>query len=1208
MSKLAISIDMGAVNNGVFYCVYDESAIKKKDAKALIIDKNKINFSKKSRRENRHRVRSYARRKLAKRYFLNLFEIDSLSNSQKESVFGLFNNRGYTFLSSDSEFEEISEITSEFLQEYLEELGAFRTKEEFEKFLSKFEELEDLEKFVDEKVEQIEKITQLNKAEIAKEFINYKDDFKTIKDDLKNIKKLFLQIVDEIKNGAKPRKKYLQELKKEIVSLDFIADKDAFYNLVGNISNLQLRILRKLINQKDRAKQFEKLKNYFWTFHYKSEDEKQRKAKLFDALKNAKTIEEFFTTCSPLLTVPPYEDMNNRSTYKCNSLHLNIELQKEQFKSLKKILESEFSYLLEDGFEKNPTKYLQRFFDLKKDATNKLYHPREVYKHKNPKAIESFKKLFGKEAYENLKDIAVRYYDEEAKIIDGIFDEKNSIFTKCNRNTPYKNNIKEILLKPLYGCEFSNTQAEALIEKIKQKRGLKAYMELVATKAKEYQNRFYFVVSDCLEDAKCINDNDIKKIVKNLDKRAKELQEILKSLGIQGGFFEKFEKIDAQNIKRVLNIFKQTFEILFKDIHGFNKTCKACTLENNIRSSEERVIAKRLLSDVAKPIDGMLDMMLDRLAYEVVAGIKSDMLEDIEKVELFLEQNRFEFEEGLMQIKGKKNKKNTQKEIDICPYTGEKFTKGEYDHILPQSKELYNSKANLIYASIQGNKEKGNKRYFLENLHKKHLKEVFKTEDLEQIKHFINENIAKIDEDTFTNFDNLPTKQQIAFRYALFMDNNSEAFKKAKNLLVRDKIKAFSNGTQKRLAQFIYKKLQDRVANIELEAKTIDAKLVSATRMDLSFDHETGEVNQLFKEERQKSHSHCIDAMVVFYLATSKLKGQKHRQKEYISQMVPKFDFWDVYVDSSEEKKIKKTTIKEKILEHKPMDSIGSVETLFRENMLKNHYLNVFKIDEKFYYGESKKSVEPFSGFNAKALEYFIQKNILTSFDNGAYRVEKERLFAILFDDKEEVVKNKKFFKKLDELRYTTQKKSIVALIEKFLNPLSNDEKKFIQQLINEKKPTKLDQFNEANLYSYFAKGSKTQHAKIVLKIDKTWKIVAAFLANNKESFLQEADDKLIFDDKALKELLKKSVFFKTTHQRKRKVKKEYSLPLKDTTDKPFLIRRKDIHKNTIYQTVFAKNSARGFVGRHYIHAGDKNIIPLKFEDYLKAYATPNSK
>ncbi len=72
--KLSISIDMGAVNNGVYYCKYEVDEILDKKAINFKIDKDKITFSKKSRRENRHRVRSYTRKKLAKKFFTKLFD------------------------------------------------------------------------------------------------------------------------------------------------------------------------------------------------------------------------------------------------------------------------------------------------------------------------------------------------------------------------------------------------------------------------------------------------------------------------------------------------------------------------------------------------------------------------------------------------------------------------------------------------------------------------------------------------------------------------------------------------------------------------------------------------------------------------------------------------------------------------------------------------------------------------------------------------------------------------------------------------------------------------------------------------------------------------------------------------------------------------------------------------------------------------------
>lgn len=271
-------------------------------------------------------------------------------------------------------------------------------KEDFEELLSQYEDVKDLEEFINSEVENIDKYYKSNKSELPKDYQAYQ---KELKADLKNIRDLFLDILKELKNGAKPRKKYLKEIQEEIATFDFIKDKKSFYNLVGNISNLQLRILRRLINTKENPMQFQKLKNYFLAFHYKSDEEKIRRKELFKLLNSTnEDIETFFKTCNLELTIPPYEDMNNRNTYKCNSLHLNISLNDEQKTALKNILESEyFGYLTEvfgGKVENSEIKYLQRFLDVKLNDDNKAFHPRNVFKFKESKAIETFKKLFGK--------------------------------------------------------------------------------------------------------------------------------------------------------------------------------------------------------------------------------------------------------------------------------------------------------------------------------------------------------------------------------------------------------------------------------------------------------------------------------------------------------------------------------------------------------------------------------------------------------------------------------------------------------------------------------------------------------------------------------------------------------------------------------------------------------------------------------------------
>lgn len=392
MNKLSIAIDMGAKNNGVFIVKTNNSDIVEKKAENIIIDN--INFSKKSRRENRHKDRNYKRRKLAKRLLIELINFNDFTKNQQESILGLLNNRGYTFLSTSSEFEKLNDETLQFNKKYLNSISDLKTKDDYEDFLTnKFEDEKELLEFLEKNIELIgitlndlqnfmnkknilndlenlskniiikfksfsyiktllykygfkdlgknqveitkklntenidlskldfnKEIMYINSLQFDEQFSN-KEKSKVIIEDLKELKKLFINIQNEINTGSKPRKKYLKEIKDEINSFEFIKDKEAFFNLVGNISNLQLRVLRKfyarVLNDKEK---YTILKKYFLAHHYKTENEKKRRKELFKILNSFDNLKEFLHNCKPENSIPPYEDMNNRDTYKCNSM------------------------------------------------------------------------------------------------------------------------------------------------------------------------------------------------------------------------------------------------------------------------------------------------------------------------------------------------------------------------------------------------------------------------------------------------------------------------------------------------------------------------------------------------------------------------------------------------------------------------------------------------------------------------------------------------------------------------------------------------------------------------------------------------------------------------------------------------------------------------------------------------------------------------
>ncbi|HIP11978.1 MAG TPA: hypothetical protein EYG73_04565 [Arcobacter sp.] len=1005
MKKLSISIDMGAKNNGIFIAKIDNDKIVDKKAKCIVIDKNSIKFSKVSRRANRHKVRNIKRRKLAKRLLWEILGREHFTKEQQELIQGLLNNRGYTYLSTSSEFESLQEESVEFIKVYYEDLKDLKTKDDFLEFLSddKFSDEKTLLEFLDKQIEKLEIEHKKKKSDFYKEF---RADHSIIKSDLKILKEFFINIQKEINTGSKPRTKYFKEIKEEIEKYDFIKDKESFFNLIGNISNLQLRVLRKYFNDKfddrfDDEKLYKKLNDYFRRFH-----DKDFETKVFEVFNTTKSLKEFLEKCSPMLTIPPHEDMNNRNSYKCNSMLIKDSVIAESLKkSVDRLLQnSAFKVLDEDGL--TYAQKLQRILDINSKIIPSTIYPRNVFKHQKDNSDIKWYQDILQDGFNEFSQFAKRYYREEEKVLSGIYED-SFLFRRCNLNTPYKNNIKHILLRPIYSYEFTKDEADKFLKDIKSVRGLQTSLKRVSEEAKNYQNSFYHIIEACFNNEECIEDKNIKTIIKNIDKNLSDLKTILQG---KDTYLATIDGVDSKNLKRVINIFKQTYEILFENISGFNKTCRHCTQENAVRSDEKCVIGKRLLSDVAKPIDGMLDMMLDRIAWEIVKDISKDDIEDIQNIEIVLEQNRFEFEESLIDIKRSSNNQIKQKKreykdrlnVNVCPYTGKKFEKGDWDHILPRSKGVYNSKANLIYCSIEGNQNvKKNQDYTLEMIKEEHLKAIFgKDKNLEEIKEIIEKGLDSIDVEKFTNFDNLKLHQQIALRYALFM-KGTKAYEKAFRIIKLDKIKTISNGTQKRLARKVHEKLvskfSDEMKQIDVNSKVVDNKQVSATRNDLAVDQETGEVNHLFKTDIQDAHSHCIDAMVAFYLVNKD------------------FDFDEIYVDNSA---IDQVTKSKTFINSENIKSYK----LFQDTVYSEHYKHFTK-EEKIVDLLIKHNLLYINKDNNKV--YIEDKNQIET----VAKIDKIKLSNLLFEAFEQ--KNEsllKVLKPLDKKRYNTTRKDIINI------------------------------------------------------------------------------------------------------------------------------------------------------------------------------------
>lgn len=723
--------------------------------------------------------------------------------------------------------------------------------------------------------------------------------------------------------------------------------KDEFYKFVGNVANIQTRVWRRYFNfvdykmpnfDKDKLKIYDdgklakQILRNFRDFRYEKKHEKDTfetiKPIMQDLMRELKSKKEqksllaltFLKSTDPVLTIPPYESRINKNPRACNAMSINPDnITSNLINITSKIFsnDEEFGFLLinENGEittpnfnDKNITaKYLQRFLDISKSKLNDSdLYPRNLSQDK----IENFKRFFALsdgEIEEFLK-FSRAYYDEVDSAKKGVL--KGKILKVCSLHTPHKHKNKAELISALFIkniknhgqisseefdklCDFmQNTGEYKSKAKNAKTRKIAKFFEDLDEVRKSYQNAFFH---EALNTLKALNENNDKNLDANLRKIVQDYEIIAKSIQENIKFCKFQTPFEASNLATNLNYLLQLGDIIFSDKNaGFLKTCKEHTMENLLRSGGE-AMASRLPSNSGKLINGKIEMYLDRLAYEIIK--QSPKFDDFDEVEINVEMNKFAFEENAIAIGLKKGAKKTKNENDlICPYGGEGISQSncEYDHIIARNDKgfnsVFNSTANLIPCESFENLKKSNKIYKLDDLHPKHLQSVFGTSNQAEIKDFISKNLATIDEKTYTNFYNLSKKEQNAFRYALFLREGKD-FQKAVRLLNQDKIKGYSNGTQKRFVNLLIekiKKLSKKIPNFSVNF--IDSKMLSATRTELSIMRE-----DIRKQNIQDSHSHCIDASLVFHLVNSKLIKNSNSQREFL------YDYFDeIYLSQSE--------------------------------------------------------------------------------------------------------------------------------------------------------------------------------------------------------------------------------------------------------------------------------------------------------------------
>lgn len=904
-----VAIDLGAKYSGVYLSHFadaDGPSGADKECVLLEVSKNNLDFMLKNRTAKRHQRRGYQRRKLAKRLFRAILRdaygvgVNDLSRKKREWLNGLFNRRGFTFLTEDNE-ERAEKLSNAPLQWISDHLDVFHTDADIETQLQvlssdpdQCSRLLDLPFFSTNREEQ-KRLLQTCDPALKKEA---KDAVKALRDSLR-------AVVRSEKEGHKPRKQYLEEVAADIRQCKWLKDDvlkpsgisaDEFAMLVGHISNMQLRVLRRYFADPsmakgghwDEARMRDKYARYIKAWHCKRPEERESKTALLEQLATGDSLLKIWTSTRAELSIPPYEDMNNRRPVKCRSLLLNEDELNRLFPDWKKAAEKIEAIDDPGVLAGKSARILQAFLDRSK--ADDEYELRagsmaEEGSAKHDHTLARLSESFGVEIAKGIIKIAGLYYSECSDAAAGNWNEKNkgNLLRLCNTNPPRRHKVAAQHFSAVLGAAVKQEQLDELRSKWREikfgARTLRGAMELAAKLQKDHGGAFK-------QALKVAEDPDIKKLIPLLENIGDALADFFPA-GRKELLADPF-------------IIAQMFNMLEGDQHGFSKTCRECSEDNAWRMEKPEgalgARARRLPADSVRPFDGMLARITDRLARDIARRKIEQMKNAGAGEELFIpvviEQNSFLYERNLQDLRKEmggmrnvKKQKNMEKAADrqveawqskrerivgasfnVCPYTGEDIgSRGQIDHIVSRAytrhagRGIFNAEPNLIYCTTVGNTQKNDAVYSLEQLHLKYLQAVFQSTDRNAIEQQIVEGWGRLKQNpkAITRFYALPEEDRRIIRHGLFVPAIRDEI--IRELDMQNRVRV--NGTQRWLCKCLATHLQDLVSrqfpdtSLTVRMFIVEAEAVHAMRQMLALTDA-----DFAKPERQPAFSHCIDA------------------------------------------------------------------------------------------------------------------------------------------------------------------------------------------------------------------------------------------------------------------------------------------------------------------------------------------------------------
>jgi len=727
-----IAIDFGAANTGVNISHLSDNNIIK-EGFTIIDDGKSIKWLQKERTQNRHQRRSIKRNKLAKRLLWQIlteeFKINNVEDDLCDFINGLLNRRGYTYFTDDQvDYEVFDDIylsgLSESVLPILDEIEGTSFQEKIINITSDIDKCKKInQQFSESHVKEEGKRTKKFQRFFDELKCDSKDEKDTYSKIFTEMEKLVSSTIKSKEDGHYYRASYFENIYEDIKNneklLRFLSKSnvsaDEFYKLLANISNFQLKLLRKYFNENSKWDP-KKLNNILdkWVKSWRcppNSKEADAKKLLLDSLKTKRNIIDFLTETDPNKTIPPYEDQDNRKPPRDKTLYIdpvkidkifpswraavkNI-LKHSENKNLTEKLDEVISaatFLDINGNKRQNLDHdalvLQRFFDRAKEFDP--YKIRILATYNEDKTLNFLQHydllknhLNGNKEYaDNLLNIAQRYYEEVEKAKKGLWSSRagNILFVYDQKNSKKKNLIN-YNLSNILGVDFNDEKLKKFHEFIsinevssglkgKKARKIIKWAESAAILQKRLGNALNYHILD-IERKGAYS--------KNLSKEEKNIYAvILGCLNSAEKIAKEFKIIKSDHFSSIYS-FAQIFNSIEGDIHGFSSISKASMIENSWRSKTNKIEingitkyhanAVRLPKDSVRPFDGMLDRIIKRQAFEIACSkidqIEKNVIDKREKIfiPIVIEQNNFAFTYDLATIKqDNKKKKNSEGE------------------------------------------------------------------------------------------------------------------------------------------------------------------------------------------------------------------------------------------------------------------------------------------------------------------------------------------------------------------------------------------------------------------------------------------------------------------------------------------------------------------------------------------------------------------